>query len=55
MRNPDEATLNAEIDKQMQTDAVKAEIEQNVKAQMESDAVKAMIEQQLKPLCAPIS
>ena len=48
VRNPDEATLNAEIDKQMQTDAVKAEIEQNVKAQMESDAVKAMIEQQLE-------
>ncbi|MDD7365950.1 MAG: hypothetical protein PUG91_01495 [Clostridiales bacterium] len=47
VRNPDDATLSATVDAQMNSDDVKAQINQNIDAQMASDDVKALIEQKI--------
>ena len=48
VRNPDEATIASEVDRQMQTPEVRTMIEAEVKNQLASDQVRAMIARQLE-------
>ncbi len=53
VRHPDEATLNAQIEQQMQSDEVQAQVEAALAQQMHSDEVQKLIDAQLEPMVRP--